>query len=152
MGAYSFLNVVGSLVGPGVTAQIASTAGVAAEGISAAYDGEKDTATTGADGILMHSLHASQTGRMTIRLLKTSPINATLNQAYNFQRQTAANWGQNTIRIVDKVRGDVASLRSAAFVKHGDNVWAENGNTLEWTFSGYLNETLGVGVPDINTP
>jgi hypothetical protein len=108
--------------------------------------------TTGADGAIMTSLHATQTGKITIRLLKTSPLNAVLNQAYNFQRGSSANWAQNIIRVVDKVRGDVVSGVQMGFEKHPDNHWGEDGNTLEWTFEGLTRELLGVGLPDVNTP
>lgn len=152
MSAYSFLNVTASVSGPGVTAQIGSSAGAAKEGISREFEGDKTGTTTGADGSIMQSVHASQTGTITIRLLKTSPVNAVLSQAYNFQRQSAANAGQNTIRVTDKVRGDVLTGRSMAFVKLPDNEWSEDGNILAWQFRGILNETLGAGIPDVNTP
>ena len=100
----------------------------------------------------MTSLHATATGKITIRLLKTSPLNAVLSQAYNFQRQSSANWGINTIRIVDKVRGDVASGSQMGFEKFPDNAWSEDGNVIEWAFEGLLRESLGVGVPDLSTP
>lgn len=152
MSAYSFLNVQASVVGPGLTAQIGSSAGAAKEGISTEFDEDKTTVTTGADGSIMTSLRASMTGRITIRLLKTSPINAVLNAAFNFQRTTAANWGGNSIRVVDKARGDVLTGRSMSFVRHPGNAWAEDGNILEWTFQGIVNEVLGAGIPDVNTP
>ena len=152
MSAYSFLNVQASVVGPGLTAQIGSSAGAAEEGISTEFDEDKTTVTTGADGTIMTSLRASMTGRITIRLLKTSPINAILNSAFNFQRTTASNWGQNSLRVVDKARGDVLTGRQMSFVKHPGNAWAVNGNTLEWVFQGIVNEVLGAGIPDVNTP
>src|ERR1700758_2637047 len=104
MSAYSFLDVQASVVGPGLAAQIGSSAGAAKDGLSTSFDEDKTTVTTGADGAIMTSLHASMTGRIIIRLLKTSPINAQLNSAFNFQRSSAANWGQNAIRVVDKAR------------------------------------------------
>jgi hypothetical protein len=152
MGAYSFLNVQATIIGPNLNAIIGSSAGVAKEGISFAYDEDKASVQTGADGAIMTSLHAGQTATITVRLLKTSPTNAVLNQAFNFQRQSAANAGQNYMRIVDKVRGDVASGRQMTFVKHPDNEWSEEGNILVWTFRGIGNETLGAGIPDVNTP
>ena len=163
MSAYSFLNVQASILGPGINAtivgtpnpggaQIGSGAGSAKEGISHAFSEGKQTVTTGSDGSIMTSLHATQTGKITIRLLKTSPLNAVLNQAYNFQRSSAANWAQNVIRIVDKVRGDVLSGVQMGFEKHPDNMWGEDGNTLEWVFEGLTRELLGVGLPDVNTP
>ncbi len=152
MAAYSFLQVSASIIGPGLTTEIGSSAGAAKEGLSTAFDEDKSTVMTGADGSIMTSLRATQTGHIIIRLLKTSPINAVLNQAYNFQRTSAANWAQNVIRVVDKARGDVVSGRQMCFVKHADNVWAEEGNILEWSFQGIVNERLGAGIPDLNTP
>lgn len=152
MSTYSFLNVAASIVGPGLNAQIGSTSGSAKEGISTEWDEDKATVTTGADGSIMTSLKAGMTGRITVRLLKTSPVNAVLMQAFNFQRQNAGNWGVNTIRVVDKARGDVVDGRQMTFVRAPSNNWAEEGNTLEWTFQGIVNEVLGVGVPDVNTP
>lgn len=146
MGTYTFLEVYGTLVGPGVATNIASDAAPAKEGISTAYSEAKNTATTGADGSLMQSMHATQTGKFTIRLLKTSPVNAVLNAAYNFQRQPpGSNWGQNTLRIVDKVRGDVETLSQAAFSKHADNAYGEDGNVLTWEFEGIRSVVLGSG-------
>lgn len=152
MGAYSFLDVQGSVVGPGLATQIGATSGAAKEGLTTSFDETKTAITTGADGAIMTSLKASMTGKITIRLLKTSPINAVLNRAFNFQRASAANTGQNSIRVVDKARGDVVTGRQMSFEKHPDNAWSEEGNVLEWTFIGIVNEVLGSGVPSVTAP
>jgi hypothetical protein len=152
MSAYSFLNIQASIVGPGLATQIGSSSGAAKEGLSTAFDEDKTTVTTGADGSIMTSLKAGMTGTITVRLMKTSPINSVLSNAFNFQRASAANWGGNTIRVVDKARGDVVTGRQMSFVKYADNVWAEEGNVLEWTFRGVVNEVLGAGIPDVTTP
>jgi hypothetical protein len=165
MGTYSFLNFQLSIVGPGLNAvlgqgtpgaiggaQIGSNSGAAKEGVSVAFDEDKIGVVTGADGSIMTSLHATQTGTITVRLLKTSPINAVLSQAYNFQRQSSGSTGQNVIRGVDKVRGDTVSGVQMGFVRFPDNEWGEEGNTLVWTFKGIVRESLGVGVPDVSTP
>jgi predicted SPOUT superfamily RNA methylase MTH1 len=152
MSAYSFLNVQASIVGPGLSAQIGSTSGAAKEGLSAEFDEDKVTVTTGSDGTIMTSLRASMTGRVKVRLLKTSPINAILNTAFNFQRSSAANTGQNLIRVVDKARGDVVTGRQMSFVRHPSNQWSEEGNILEWDFIGIVNEILGAGIPDVTNP
>jgi hypothetical protein len=152
MSTYSFLNVAASIVGPGLNAQIGSTSGSAKDGLSAEFDEDKVTVTTGADGAIMTSLRASQTGRIIVRLLKTSPINAILSSAYNFQRVSSANTGQNTIRVVDKARGDLVNGRQMAFVRMPSNTWGEEGNILEWSFIGIVNEVFGAGIPDITNP
>lgn len=152
MGAYSFLSVQASIIGPGLNAQIGSSAGSAKEGISVEMEEDKTTVTTGADGSIMSSLRASMTGRIIVRLLKTSPINQVLMNGLNFQRASAANWGQNVVRVTDTARGDVVSGRQVSFVRFPNNAWAEDGNTIEWSFVGIVNETLGAGIPDLTNP
>ena len=100
----------------------------------------------------MHNLHPGQTGRITIRLLKTSPSNAALSNLYNFQRASSANWGQNIMRGGDFVRGDTLSGISMAFVKYPDVTWAEDGPMIEWEFRGIVREQLGNGSPDLTLP
>lgn len=151
MSTYSFLNIQAALVGPGGSFPLGSGVGAAEEGITSAMSEEKNTATAGADGEIMHSLHASNLGRLTVRLLKTSPVNAQLSTLYNFQRSTPSLWGQNIITVTDAVRGDVVTGTTMAFVKHPDISWAKDGNTVEWEFVGKLIEQLGSGIPDVNT-
>ena len=86
----------------------------------------------------------------TVRLLKTSPVNATLDAMYNFQRSSAANTGQNTLRVTDVQRGDVLNGAQMAFVKRPDLTWAKDGGMNEWVFRGIVIETLGVGIPNVN--
>jgi hypothetical protein len=148
MGAYSFLDVNATIIGPGLAAQIGNGAGSAADGsIATAFDEDKTKTDTGSDGSLMHSLRATQTGIITVKLLKVSPINSVLSSAYAFQRQSTGNWGINVIRITNKVSGDVATGNQMAFVKYPENEWAENGNMLSWTFRGIVTELLGANTP-----
>jgi Protein of unknown function (DUF3277) len=150
MAAYSFTNVQASISGPGGSASVGYGAGAAEEGISSAMEGDKVGTVAGADGQLMHSLHASNVGTITVRLLKTSPVNATLDAMYNFQRSSAANTGQNTLRVTDVQRGDVLNGSQMAFVKRPDLTWAMDGGTNEWVFRGNVIESLGAGIPDVN--
>lgn len=152
MSTYSFLSVQANINGPGLVAQIGSSAGAAKEGISTEFDEDKTTVTTGADGAIMTSLRASMTGRVIVRLLKTSPWNNVLTNAFNFQRTSPINWGQNNVLVVDKARGDVVTGRQMSFLRMPSNSWAEDGNTLEWALVGIVNEILGIGLPDINNP
>ena len=150
MAAYSFKNGVGAISGPGGTFQIGSGAGNAEEGITTSMVEEKDLATVGADGTLMHTLRAGNVGKMAIRLLKTSPVNAQLSAMYNFQKGNPALWGTNTLTVFDISRGDVATLSQGAFLKNPDATWAKDGNTIDWEFLGNLDELFGAGVPDVN--
>lgn len=134
MDTYSFLNVVASLVGPGGNINLGAGAGVADEGISISPNGEIDSLLMGADGSGMHTLHADKSGRIVVRLLKTSPTNALLSAMYNFQTASAAAHGQNTIVIVDKVRGDTITAQQAAFAKAPDLNYAKEADIVGWEF------------------
>ncbi|AWJ93320.1 DUF3277 domain-containing protein (plasmid) [Azospirillum baldaniorum] len=148
---YSFLSVQGTIVGPGGAINIGSTAGVASEGITVEPSEDKNTMTMGADGAVMHSLHAASPGRAVVRLLKTSPVNAMLSLMYNFQKSSAANWGGNTIAFSDVDRGDVITLTSAAFRKQPTVVYNVEGPMNEWEFEGVLNIQLGGGTPNLSS-
>lgn len=147
MATYSFLSVQAALVGPGANFSIGSDAGSADEGISDSMVEEKDTTTSGAGGDIMHSLHAASVGTITVRLLKTSPVNAQLQAAYNFQTASAARHGLNTLVVTDVDRGDVLTGTQMGFVKQPDDSWAKDGNTIEWVFRGKLQRILGIGIP-----
>lgn len=150
MGVYSFLNFNGAISGPGGAFNIGQGAGVSEEGITTSMAEEKGITTPGADGTLMQTLRASNVGKVTVRLLKTSRANALLSAMYNFQKGNPALWGQNVITVSDVARGDVAVLTQGSFVKLPDVTWDKDGKMIEWEFTGNLDETLGVGVPDVN--
>ena len=98
--------------------------------------------TMGADGSVMHSHHCSKACTVTIKLLKTSPINAILRAMYNVQDRGSKNWGKNTITLVNTKSGDAETIQGAAFVKLPENAWAKEGNILEWQFHGAINSGL----------
>ena len=151
MPAYSFQSVHCAIVGPGGAFQLGGQgAGNAEEGITITKD-EKNTRTMGAEGSVMHSLHASEGGKITVRLLKTSPIHLQLTAMYQFQRTQSSNWGQNTIVLTDIERGDVYTMTQCAFSKFPDNVYARDGNVIDWEFDvGFVEPLLGIGTPDIS--
>lgn len=147
MSTYSFLDVNFSLSGPGGSFRLGSGSGAAEEGISVTMTEEKNTMSVGADGKVMHSLHAGKSGKVVVRLLKTSPVNAQLSQMYQLQSQSSALWGRNTMTGNDVSRGDVIACREVAFSKHPDIVYAKDGNTNEWEFmAGFIDQLLGTGV------
>lgn len=147
---YSFADVTANIVGPGGAVPIGSTSGSDDEGITIEYVEDQNAMKTGADGTVMHNLHLSKAGRVTIRLLKTSPVNALLYALYNFQRQSAATWGQNTIIISDLARGDVSTNQQAAFRKGATVNWGKDGASLTWEFDvGVMDNLLGSGAPSL---
>lgn len=76
MTAYSFMDTQCSLTSDDGVIDLGYGAAIAEEGITFAMAGDKNTMTIGADGEGMHSLHADNSGTITIRFLKTSPTNA----------------------------------------------------------------------------
>lgn len=92
--------------------------------------GNKNTMTIGADGEVMHSLHADKSGTITVTLLKTSPVNKKLSLAYNAQSQSSATRGNNVIVIRNTASGDISTARSCAFQKQPDFNNAKEGGTV----------------------
>lgn len=150
MSTYSFLNVQATIVGPGGAFALGSGSGNAKEGVSTDMVDDKDRMDVGADGAIMHSLRASNAGRITVRLLKTSPVNAQLSALYNFQRLSSATWGNNVLVVSDVVRGDVITGTQMSFTRQAPITWAEDANFNEWVFQGNVVDVLGFGTPNVN--
>lgn len=145
MASYSFLDVSATLVGPGGVVSLGFGAAVAEEGITVDMEEDKDRMMTGADGSVMHTLHASKQGTATIRLLKTSPMNALLQVMYDLQSLTSATWGLNTLVISQTAVGDIVSCRSVAFRRQAPITYAKDANIQEWAFNcGQIDRVLGV--------
>jgi len=147
MGTFSFLDVVATLAGPGGSIQLGAGAGAAKEGISIEPIEDKDFMLTGADGEIMHGLRGSQAARITVRLLKTSPVNAQLQNLFNAQRTASSLWGQNVLQIRDVVRGDLVNGSQIAFARQPSITWAEDPSMNEWSFMGRADVILGSGSP-----
>jgi hypothetical protein len=141
---YSFLDVNAGIVGPGGAFSLGSGVGAAEEGITIAPSGDKGGMLIGSDGEGQHSLYADKSGVVTVRLLKTSPVNEMLSALYNFQTASGATYGQNTIVINDSSRGDVITCTQCGFKKAPDLTYAKDGGTQEWEFNSIkIERTLG---------
>lgn len=142
---YSFLDVAAGIVGPGGAFSLGSGAGAAEEGITISPTGEINSMQIGADGSGQHSLHADKSGTVTVRLLKTSPVNALLSALYAFQTASSSAHGQNTIAINDTQRGDVITCTQVAFAKAPDLNYQKMAGINEWIFHAVkIERTLGV--------
>lgn len=142
MSTYSFIDVSASIAGVGGLFELGYGAGVSEEGITVSMDEDKNTKTIGADGEVMHSLHAGKGCTITVVLLKTSPANARLSMMYNLQSASSATWGNNVITIRNKVSNDMSTCRSVAFKRIPDWQNAKTGNTVSWVFDGGKVDTL----------
>jgi len=144
---YSFLDVKAAIVGPGGTFSLGSGSGAAEEGITIEPSDDIDEMLIGADGQGMHSLKANKSGKITVRLLKTSPVNQQLSAMLAFQRTSAVNHGQNTITVVNKSSGDTITCQQVAFARVPNLTYARLGGTNEWTFNATIIDMgLGSGV------
>lgn len=144
MSSYSFNDVVATISGPTGSANLAYGAGPSEEGISFEAAGDKNTMQVGADGSVQHSLHADKSGRVIVRLLKTSPINAILQQMYDVQTTSASLHGQNVIVCQQKAANDVTTARQVAFKRLPPLSYQKEAGTIEWEFdAGMIDRVLG---------
>lgn len=140
---YSFLDVTATITGPGVVAMnIGAGAAVAEEGISVEPVTDKNVMTIGADGQGQHSLIADDSVKITVRLLKTSPVNAALMALYDLQSVSSALWGQNVITVTNSARGDISINQGCAFKKKPVFANPKEGGLVEWEFDGISNNTV----------
>lgn len=144
MASYSFLDVVATLSGPTGSANLAMGAGTSDEGISFEQIGDKNTMQIGSGGHVQHSLHADKSGRVIVRLLKTSPQNAVLQQMYDIQTSSASLHGQNTVVCQQKASGDVTTARQVAFKRKPPISYQKEAGMIEWEFdAGQIDTVLG---------
>lgn len=147
MSTYSFLDNKCSIVGLGIAANLAAGAAAAEEGITITPTEAINTMTIGADGEGMHSIHANKSGTVTVRLLKTSPINQLLAQAYAIQTASGAAHGNNQITLTNSQTQDVITCRQVAFQKAPDLTYAKEGGLNEWIFDAIkIDRALGGNV------
>lgn len=145
MSVYSFIDTVASITGPGFVISLGYGAGVAEEGIDIVQNEETVKLLMGAGGEGMYSLLNDKSGKVTVRLLKTSPTNTKLMAAYDATRISSALVGQCTITVDNVTSGDNTTARSAAFMKKPDLHYAREGGIVEWEFIAiYIDSVLGV--------
>ena len=133
-GAYSFLDVAVVIDGPGGNFSIKD--GSAQEGVTIDPVSDQSTMTEGADGSVMHSLSAGSACTVTVRLLKTSPVNKQLMELFKHQTSSAARHGRNTITVRDAARGDLVTVTQAAIKRPAALTYATDGGVNEWVFDG----------------
>ena len=144
MATYSFLAVAATITGVGGSFSLGSGAGAAEEGISYEMAEDKNNMTVGADGSVLHALHAGKSGHVTIRLLKSSPQNAKLQAMYDAQSLASKLWGENVITINNTAVGDTIACRQVAFKRSPSNTYAKDPNVMEWQFdAGQIDVVLG---------
>lgn len=147
MATYSFQDNMCSISGPSGSTSLGAGSCNSEGGISVVMTEDKSTMTIGADGCVMHSLHAGKSATVTVRLLKTSPTNAILSTMYASDCQSSQLFGNNTISIRDMARNDVIVCQQCAFAKFADVTYAKEGGEMTWTFhAGIVDFVLGSGL------
>ncbi|QNB08338.1 DUF3277 family protein [Herbaspirillum frisingense] len=134
MATYSFMDVSVSLVGPTGAFSLGYGEATAEEGIDVVRAGDKNTMTVAADGEGMHSLHADKSGQVTLRYLKTAPVNALLMAAYNAQTMDSRLHGKNVITVTNSASADLHTCRQCAFKKAPDMKMAKDADIVVWVF------------------
>lgn len=142
MPAYSFLDTNFTIAGPGGVVNLAAGAAVAEEGITIEPVEDKNVMTVGADGKGQHSLVASDARKITVRLLKTSPINAALMLMFNLQSASSALWGNNVITGTNSALGDYTVAQQVAFNKVPVLTYAKEAGFNEWVFDAIKADTI----------
>lgn len=147
---YSFGDVSAAFNGPSGSFPLGAGAGAAEEGITIEPTNDSNTMTIGADGTGMHSQSLDTSATVTVRLLKTSPVNALLMNAYNAQRGNSGVYGRNNIALRSVYQGDLVNCRGVAFARVPTLTYAKEGGTNEWVFhSAETQMVLGSGQPEI---
>jgi hypothetical protein len=142
---YSFKDVVASLTGPTGTANLGFGAAVTDEGISIDMAGDKNTMSIGADGNVMHSLHADKSGIITVHCQKVSVTNSILQAMYDAQQVSSSLWGQNVITVREVESGDITTATKCAFKKKPNLNYKKDGDMIDWAFdAGFIDTVLGV--------
>jgi hypothetical protein len=143
---YSFIDVQASITGPGGSFALGYNSGNAEEGITIEMVEDKNKMDIGADGSVMHSLHAGKGANITFHFLKTAPTNQLLSQLYTSQSLSSALWGKNVITVQNLATGDATSASLCAFKKFPNNTYAKDGNMMDWAFdAGQCDGLLGAG-------
>lgn len=146
MASYSFLDTNCTIAGPGGSFNLAAGAAAAEEGITIEPAEDKNVMTIGADGLGQHSLVASDAVKVTVRLLKTSPVNGQLMLMYNLQGASSSLWGSNTMVLNNSGLGDFGAIQQVAFNTRPTLTYAKEGGFNEWKFDAIKGDfVLGLG-------
>jgi hypothetical protein len=144
---YSFSDIMASITGPNGTVTLGAGSAASDGGISIVMVEDKSTMTIGADGAVMHSLHAGKGATVSVRLLKTSPTNQLLSSMYARDTSSSGVYGFNTISVRDLQLNDVVVCQQCAFAKFADVTYAKEGGEMVWTFhAGVTDFILGSGI------
>jgi hypothetical protein len=133
---YSFLDCNLTLVsiGGGII-DLGAGNGSSQEGITIERSNDKATMTIGADGSGMHNLMGDKSGKITVRLLKTSPTNKKLSIVYNATTLSSAIYGQDVMTFVNTHTGETHTATGGGIAKFPNSNNANEGGVQEWVWN-----------------
>jgi hypothetical protein len=147
---YAFADVHAVFSGPFGVILLGDGSGADDGGISTEAIDEQNRMSIGADGSGFHTLISSRAAKLMIRLLKTSPQNAALQQMFNAQRQASIYWGKNSFSLANPMTGDSMKATGVAFGRQPGNAWAKDPNVIEWDlYAIRATQTMGGAITSI---
>lgn len=132
---YSFLDVDLTLTGPYGIVELGAGNGNAQEGITIERSNDKANMTIGADGSGMHNLQGDNSGKITVRLLKTSAKNKQLSIAYNVETVSSSLYGQGVAVFRNTHTGETHTASGVGVVRFPTSANANDGGVNEWVFN-----------------
>jgi hypothetical protein len=135
---YSFTSTAGSLTNPILLGAPIAFAGEIGMGeFTITMDTERTVHDTAADGTVMPSYIAGDSGRCTIRMQQTSRLHGELLALYNLLKQAAdagdaSNWAASALSVRNTVTGLQHNLSGVSFSKLPDYPYAAQGQSVTW--------------------
>jgi len=88
-------------------------------------------------------MHSSLAGVVKIRLVKTSRANGQLMDLFKSLRSSGDRWGDITVSLEDRNRGDKVVASEVAFSGEPALTFGKTGGVQEWTLhAGRIDSTL----------
>lgn len=132
---YSFLDVHATLASVAGIVDLGAGNGNSSEGITVERANDKATMTIGADGSGMHNLLGDKSGKITVRLLKTSPTNKRLSILYNAETLSSNVYGQGVLTVTNSHTGETHTATGVGLARFPTSNNANEGGIQEWVFN-----------------
>ena len=130
---YSFLDSVFVFSHPSHPVPI-SVVGEGAGSLTVAYDEVRTAMEVAADGAVMVSKQAGNTGTVQIQVLQTSTVHKELLRLFNqLVAASPGEWAQGSITMKNITDGTGHYCTGVAFQKIPDKAYAKQGGNITWT-------------------
>jgi hypothetical protein len=134
---YSFKDTSGSLTNPVLPAPIVFAGSIGVGAFTIAMHTERTVLDTAADGNVMPSYMAGDSGEFSVEAQQTSYIHQALLDLYNILKASAdngnvTNWNATTISLRNIVTGSQHLLQGVGFGKIPDKPYQAQGAKITW--------------------